>query len=165
MAQKGAVLLKDTLSTSKKKEGGAIYKWVDKNGVFHLSSFRPKSKEKVEVVQTAAYREEPPLLDVSPPLTKKKSKKKSKKKRIKNKKLKDKVVIYTATWCGFCKQAVAFLRSRNIPFKEYDIDKDKGARAKMRAAGGKGGVPFAIINGQKILGFDKEGYQRALQLR
>jgi hypothetical protein len=34
----------------------------------------------------------------------------------------------------------------------------------MKALGGRGGVPFAIINDQKIYGFSEDTYKRVLGL-
>lgn len=37
----------------------------------------------------------------------------------------DKLIMYSLTTCGFCKQKARELRNENIPFIEYFIDKDK----------------------------------------
>ena len=76
----------------------------------------------------------------------------------------NKVEIYTTSWCRYCKNAIAFLRSNRIDYTQYDIEKDPKAAAKMKALGGKGGVPFAIINEKKIYGFSAESYKQALGL-
>lgn len=35
--------------------------------------------------------------------------------------------VYSATWCGACRQVKQFLKQQNIPFEEKDIDTDKDA--------------------------------------
>jgi glutaredoxin len=76
-----------------------------------------------------------------------------------------KVELYITSWCPYCKKAVNFFQSRKIPFTAYDIEKDeKSARLKDQLDSKKG-VPFAIINSQKIHGFSEEAYLKALQTK
>ncbi|MDD9302926.1 MAG: hypothetical protein HUK40_11560 [Desulfobacter sp.] len=49
-----------------------------------------------------------------------------------------------------------------MKFIEYDLQKQPSAAKRMRSLGGGRGVPFALINGQKIRGFSKTAYQNAL---
>jgi glutaredoxin 3 len=78
------------------------------------------------------------------------------------------VTIYKASWCGACKAAAAYLRSRNVPFVEKDIEKDAEANAEMlrkaQAAGKRpSGVPVIDFRGQIILGFDQATLDRLIQ--
>ena len=73
------------------------------------------------------------------------------------------VVLYTTSWCPYCTKARNFFLSRNIPFTEYDVEKDRDAAARKRELDPKGGVPFAIINGRPIHGYSENSYERALQ--
>lgn len=72
------------------------------------------------------------------------------------------VDIYTTAWCPSCKKAKRWLAERGIAYKEYDVERDHEAALRMNKLGGGGGVPFAVINGKTILGFDADGYQAAL---
>lgn len=70
------------------------------------------------------------------------------------------VVVYTTAWCGYCKQAKAWLAQRNIPFVEKDVEKDQGAAMELaqKAAAARvrpGGVPVIDFRGSLVLGFDK----------
>jgi glutaredoxin len=75
------------------------------------------------------------------------------------------VEIFTTTWCPYCVKATSFLRANNIPFVEYDIEKDAQAAQRMQQLAGRGGVPFAIINGQQIRGWSEPAYKQALGLK
>jgi glutaredoxin len=71
------------------------------------------------------------------------------------------VVVYKASWCGACKSAEAYLRSRHVPFVEKDVEKDPGASQEMqRKAQAKGltprGVPVIDFHGEIMLGFDQQ---------
>ena len=75
------------------------------------------------------------------------------------------VEIYTTSWCKYCKKAIAFLKSNRVKFRQYDIEKDLNAAKRMKALGGTGGVPFALINGKSVYGFTPDRYRQALGLR
>jgi glutaredoxin len=141
-----------------------MFKWVDKNGVMHFSDTPPpKSEQNVETLETSNYKEPPP----KPALSEAESvptptpKEKVKKESVNS----GKVEIFTTSWCRYCKDAVAFLRSNRIEFQQYDIEKDRQAAERMRSLGGRGGVPFAVINGNMMYGFSAESYKKALGLR
>lgn len=70
------------------------------------------------------------------------------------------VIVYKASWCGACKSAIAFLRSRHVQFVEKDVEKEPGASEEMhRKAQAKGlrprGVPVIDFHGEILLGFDQ----------
>lgn len=70
------------------------------------------------------------------------------------------VVVYKASWCGVCRSAESYLRSRHVPFVEKDVEKDPGASQEMlRKAQAKGltprGVPVIDFHGEIMLGFDQ----------
>jgi glutaredoxin len=72
------------------------------------------------------------------------------------------VELYITSWCPACQKARAYLQRRGIPFKAYDVEKDPGAARRKKMIDPREGVPLAVINGQKILGFSAGAYQRAL---
>jgi len=145
-----------------------IYTWVDQDGVTHISDVPPTSDQNTETLETPDYPAPSPdstkhqivtkpiLIIVPQENTGIKSKAKEN--------FTDNVEIYTTSWCPYCKQAIAFLRSNRINFRQYDVEKDRKAAARMRELGGTGGVPFAIINGKKIGGFSLQAYKQALGL-
>jgi len=141
-----------------------MYKWVDQNGVVHFSDDPPTSEQNVEILETYNYQEPPPKPDLSESklVTKPTPEKMMKKGNVN---YSNKVEIYTTSWCRYCKNAIAFLRSNRVDYKQYDIEKDPKAAEKMKALGGRGGVPFAIINEKKIHGFSTKSYKQALGLQ
>lgn len=74
------------------------------------------------------------------------------------------VVLYKASWCGACKAAEAYMKSRGVAYQAYDIEKDSKAAAEMQQkvkAAGKvaRGVPVIDWKGEIMLGFDKARMQ------
>ncbi len=73
------------------------------------------------------------------------------------------VELYTTPWCPYCKKAIHFFRSKNIPLRIYNVEKDKNAAARKKQLDGRSGVPFAVVNGQRIHGFNPKAYANALK--
>jgi glutaredoxin len=75
------------------------------------------------------------------------------------------VELFVTSWCPYCKKAINFFRSHDIPYVVYDIEKDPVAARRKRELDPSPGVPFALINGHKVRGYSEEAYSRALGLR
>ncbi len=78
------------------------------------------------------------------------------------------VIVYGASWCGACRQTAAFLRSRNVPFVERDVEREPGAREAMQAAARAAGVtprgiPVIDFRGEIITGFNQGALERAIE--
>ena len=67
------------------------------------------------------------------------------------------VVLYSASWCGFCKRAKAYLAANGISYQEFDVETKDGMAAFAQAGGGKG-VPLLIADGQRVQGFTPAAY-------
>lgn len=73
------------------------------------------------------------------------------------------VTLYSAAWCGYCKQAKRWLTTLGVPFDERDIERDAGAAEEHRAAGrGYRGVPLLVVGDRAIRGFDRPKLESAL---
>ena len=73
------------------------------------------------------------------------------------------VVLYMATWCGYCKAAKAYLASKGIAYRQLDIDTPSGKAAFSQL--GARGVPVLLTNGQKISGFTPQAYDAVFMAR
>jgi len=133
-------------------EAREVYKWVDGAGVIHFSESVPDGYNARIIV----------LPDFPLPGQEKAVLQKRQGSRQRMLPEKTKVALYTADWCPYCAKAKAWLKSHGVAFTEYDIEKAQIAARGLKAIGGSGAVPFAVINGRKIEVFSREKYQIAL---
>lgn len=76
-----------------------------------------------------------------------------------------KVTIYTTPTCVYCKMTKAFFKENNVQYEEKDVSADHAAVDEMVKKSGQMGVPVVDIDGQILVGFDKEGLSRLLQIK
>jgi glutaredoxin len=69
------------------------------------------------------------------------------------------IVIYTTPTCGYCKQALAHLQKRGIPYLEKDVSSNAQAESEWRALGGRG-VPLTIMGSRKLTGFSAVSFDQ-----
>lgn len=68
-----------------------------------------------------------------------------------------KVIIYSTTWCAFCKTEKQYLEKLGVAFVEKDIEEDAAAHEELmgKIGGNFRGVPVTDIDGDLVLGFDR----------
>ncbi len=116
-----------------------MQKWVDENGKTHYGEQPPAQvsgtqvKTKVSVSGGGAAQTTP------------------------------RVILYSTSWCGYCKRARAYMNQRGIKFRELDIETNKSAKRDYQRSGGRG-VPFLVRGDQTLRGFAKGSYDRFFSL-
>jgi glutaredoxin-like YruB-family protein len=65
------------------------------------------------------------------------------------------VTVYSTPTCTWCNALKTHLRKNGIRFRDIDVSKDQKAAEAMVARSGQQGVPQTDINGEIIVGFDK----------
>ncbi len=76
-----------------------------------------------------------------------------------------KILIYSTPTCSFCKKAKEFLKSKNIPYTDFDVSEDKDKLEEMIKKSNQMGVPVIDIDGKIIVGFDKEEIVKILEIK
>ncbi len=76
-----------------------------------------------------------------------------------------KIKIYSTPTCPYCFTLKEFLKEHNIEFEDVNILEDKEAQKEMREKSGQMGVPVVDIDGEIIIGFDKEKICRLLGIK
>lgn len=75
------------------------------------------------------------------------------------------VKVYSTESCPWCKKLKEFLKENKVSFTEIDVGADENAAKKMMEESGQSGVPVTNIDGQIIVGFDKEKLKELLKLK
>lgn len=70
------------------------------------------------------------------------------------------ITVYSATWCGYCKDLKRYLSARKIPATIIEVDRlpqdrQGAAQATMRQLTGRVAFPTVVINGEAVAGFSK----------
>jgi glutaredoxin len=132
-----------------------LYKWVDKNGVINYSDVKPENHASQQIIidEQPAEKSKSKVTKFKPFFTS--NNVKDSPLKSKNKKL----VMYSASWCGYCKKARGFFYDNNINFKEYDIETNSIAKRKYKKLGGSG-VPLIVMGSKKMQGFNEAQFKR-----
>jgi len=147
-----------------------IFRWVDEKGVVHFSDSPTQSapeagaKEKVSSPDPNPEDNSSPTVEtrtitLDPDFFRPLDEGRPDRVRINA----PTVEIYETSWCGYCKKAKKFFRSRGIKFKAYNIEKDEDAARRMMALTERRAVPFVVINGHPIQGYSEQAYEQALR--
>lgn len=118
-----------------------ILKWTDSDGKVHFGD-RPPSDAVTSVVEVRINTYESPNIEAL--------------QEILN--LKDKVVMYSAVWCGVCKKAKKYFKANNIPYKDYDIDKSSKGKRDYKKLGARG-VPVILVGKKRLNGFSAGSFE------
>jgi glutaredoxin len=136
----------------------AFYTWEDENGATQITDYPPPQGKSAKDVQVRKY-ESDKLTDLQSNEEQKSALKDNKSKSQKQ----PDVVIYTKNDCKDCDKAREFLKSKNIPFTEYNMDNDKTSAVRRKEVDDIEDVPFAIINKNQVYGFSESVYNKALK--
>lgn len=66
------------------------------------------------------------------------------------------VKVYSTPTCPYCTMAKRYLDSKNVQYENIDVSADRNAAAEMVRKSGQRGVPVIDIDGNIIVGFDKD---------
>ncbi len=78
---------------------------------------------------------------------------------------KAKIKIFSTPSCVYCYTLKEFLKERKIAFENIDVSKDEAALKEMVEKSGQMGVPVSEIDGQIVVGFDKERISNLLGIK
>ena len=75
-----------------------------------------------------------------------------------------KIKVYSTPTCPFCVRTKQFLKENNIDFEDIDVSANQEKVQEMVQKSGQMSVPVLDIEGEIIVGFDKEKISKALGL-
>lgn len=74
----------------------------------------------------------------------------------------EEVILYSATWCGYCTRARAHLDGEGIRYELRDVDNGAIGR-ELREKTGRGGVPVLDFSGEILRGYSSDAYDKAIR--
>lgn len=74
------------------------------------------------------------------------------------------ITVYSTPTCSWCTTLKRHLDQNGIRYREVDVSKDQKAAEAMARKSGQQGVPQTDINGQMIVGFDKNKINTLLEI-
>lgn len=74
------------------------------------------------------------------------------------------VKIYSTPTCVYCKTLKEYLNKNKIEFQDIDVSKDEKELQEMIKLSGQMGVPVVNIDGEIIVGFDKQKIDNLLKI-
>lgn len=71
------------------------------------------------------------------------------------------VVVFSSNTCPYCVSAKEYLDEKGVSYTEKNIQTDKVARKELMDMGHMG-VPLILIDGEEVVGFDKDKIDQLL---
>ncbi len=75
------------------------------------------------------------------------------------------ITIYSTPTCVYCNTLKEYLKSKSLGFEELDVSQNETELEKMVAISGQMGVPVVEIDGNVVIGFDKQKIDELLELK
>jgi len=75
-----------------------------------------------------------------------------------------KIKVFSSPICPYCTTLKEFLKERGVEFEEIDVSQDEKAMKEMVEKTGQMGVPVMEIDGEIVVGFDREKIIKLLKL-
>lgn len=73
------------------------------------------------------------------------------------------IKVYSTPTCPYCGMVKKYLDSKNIQYEDVDVSKDREAAKEMIEKSGQRGVPVIDIDGNIVIGFDKDKIDNLMQ--
>ena len=119
-----------------------IYQWRDQDGRMHFGDRPPSDTQSTVLkVKTNVYTS-PNIEALSKTLGR----------------AEQQVVMYSSSWCGYCRKARDYFNSHNVAFSEYDIETSEKGQQDYEQLGARG-VPVILVGEQRLNGFTPAAFE------
>lgn len=75
------------------------------------------------------------------------------------------IKVYSTPTCTYCVTLKKFLTEKGIQFESIDVSQDEAALKEMVAKSGQMGVPVVNIDGQIVVGFNRNKIVELLNIK
>ncbi|KPJ54814.1 glutaredoxin [Parcubacteria bacterium DG_72] len=76
-----------------------------------------------------------------------------------------KIRIFSTSSCPYCVTLKEYLKDKGFEIEDIDVSQDQKALDEMVEKSGQMGVPVIEIDGQIVIGFDKEKINQLLKIK
>jgi len=73
------------------------------------------------------------------------------------------VKVYSTPTCPYCKMVKTYLDEQGIKYQDFDVTQDVAAKDEMIEKSGQMGVPVITVDGELVIGFDRERLEGLLK--
>jgi glutaredoxin 3 len=73
------------------------------------------------------------------------------------------ISVYSTPSCPYCTMVKNWLKTRKVPFQEFDVSRDQRKAEEMVRKSGQMGVPVVDVNGRILVGFQPAEIEKALR--
>ncbi len=121
-----------------------VYRWIDENGKVHFSD-KPSKEHRVDRIRLKGINSytDVTIKDLDDVIAAPAQKR---------------VILYSASWCGVCKQAKFYFNQKGIQYREYDIENNTKGERDFKKLKGKG-VPIILVGQKRMNGFSEDSFQ------
>lgn len=74
------------------------------------------------------------------------------------------VTVYSIPDCSWCQKTKAYLKAKEIDYIDINVEQDQEGRKQLQVLSNQQSVPVLDINGNIVLGFDKQKIDEYLAL-
>jgi glutaredoxin len=128
-------------------EATDIHRWQDADGKVHFGDRPPTDAKAEQVVVKPNVYSSPSIERRTTPAGDGKST--------------DDIVLYSTTWCGYCKRAREYFAAEGIAYTEYDVETSEKGRRDYAQLGAHG-VPIILVGNQRMNGFSAAAFEQLL---
>jgi glutaredoxin-like YruB-family protein len=75
------------------------------------------------------------------------------------------ITIYSTPTCVYCNALKGYLAEKKFEYKEIDVSENEAELEKMVAISGQMGVPVVEIDGNVVIGFDRQRIDEILKIK
>lgn len=73
--------------------------------------------------------------------------------------------VFSTPTCSYCQVLKSFLKEKNVVFEDIDVSQNEAALKEMVDKSGQMGVPVVDIDGQIVIGFDRNKIVELLKIK
>jgi glutaredoxin-like YruB-family protein len=125
------------MTTMNIASAATLYRWVDDQGVVHVSENPPEGKMAVAQAVVGEGADKGPKVEEKKEFSVRPGE----------------VTIYTTPTCPWCHRTKAWMRDKKIRYREVDVTSDKKGLEEMVRISGQTGVPVIVVGDEVIVGF------------